>query len=242
MATILHDSIGLLIDVSLKAALLAAAAGAGLLIFRVRNSNVRHRVWTAVLLGMLLMPLLTQITPGVPLPTWLYPRLRIGGGDAAAHLVVKARADVPSSSTSTSVPNTQLATSQPSPTIENETGAANSTPDLSGDDVTGKLAERPISVVIPTRASDPTPPWLIGVAIAYLIGAAALIVRLASALGQIRKLMRSARRVSLASAHQQWIGQTIVRESATVRVPLTVGWLRPSILLPTIGRPGTNLC
>ena len=50
--------IGLLADVSLKSILLAAVAGAGMAVLRVRNSSIRHRVWTAVLTGMLVMPLL----------------------------------------------------------------------------------------------------------------------------------------------------------------------------------------
>jgi hypothetical protein len=46
----------LLLDVSIKACLLAAAGAMGLAAFRVRNGDARHRVWTTVLLGMLLMP------------------------------------------------------------------------------------------------------------------------------------------------------------------------------------------
>jgi hypothetical protein len=34
----------------------------------VRDTNLRHRVWTAVLLGMLAMPALVYVTPAVPLP------------------------------------------------------------------------------------------------------------------------------------------------------------------------------
>ncbi len=67
--------IGLLADVSLKSILLAAVAGAGMAVLRVRNSSIRHRVWTAVLTGMLVMPLLAAWAPGVRLPTWAYPDL-----------------------------------------------------------------------------------------------------------------------------------------------------------------------
>ncbi|HEV3416058.1 MAG TPA: hypothetical protein VG056_04575, partial [Pirellulales bacterium] len=77
MTAFLRELAVLLADVSLKAVLLAGAAGAGLLIFKVRSSNVKHRVWTTVMVGMLLLPLLARVTPGVWLPAWLYPRLTI---------------------------------------------------------------------------------------------------------------------------------------------------------------------
>ena len=69
-----YDLVLLLIDVSLKALFMAAIAATGLAVLRVRNSHVRHRVWTAVLCGMLLMPGLTRIVPAwtIPVPTaWL---------------------------------------------------------------------------------------------------------------------------------------------------------------------------
>ena len=74
MNEIIRDSLGMLLDVSLKSLLLAILAGAGLLVFRVRSSTVRHRVWMIVLLGMIAMPLLVPIVPGLRLPIWL--RLR----------------------------------------------------------------------------------------------------------------------------------------------------------------------
>ncbi len=72
--------VGLLVDISLKAILLAALAGAGTWLLRVRATSVQHRMWTAVLVGMLIMPLLVTWTPAVPLPTWAYPDLRSDNG------------------------------------------------------------------------------------------------------------------------------------------------------------------
>src|SRR5262245_60198417 len=64
------------LDTSLKAALVALAAAALLKLLRFRDSNLRHRVWTGVLAGMLLLPVLTQLMPAlrlplVPSPDWL---------------------------------------------------------------------------------------------------------------------------------------------------------------------------
>lgn len=58
----------LFVDVSLKSALVALLAAAGLAALRVRDCNVRHRVWTGVLCGMLLLPALTQVVPALKLP------------------------------------------------------------------------------------------------------------------------------------------------------------------------------
>ena len=69
--------VGLLCDVSLKALVLAAVAAAGLWLFRVRSTSVQHRVWLAVMVAMLALPLLVAATPAVPLPSWAYPNFRI---------------------------------------------------------------------------------------------------------------------------------------------------------------------
>ncbi len=71
MNEIIRGSLGLLIDVSLKSLLLAIVAGAGLLLFRVHSSTVRHRVWMIVLVGMIAMPLLAPVAPDLRLPIWL---------------------------------------------------------------------------------------------------------------------------------------------------------------------------
>jgi hypothetical protein len=63
--------LGLIVDISVKSILLAVVAGVALFAWRVRDTNLHHRVWTAVLFGMLAMPVLVFVTPPVPLPRWL---------------------------------------------------------------------------------------------------------------------------------------------------------------------------
>jgi hypothetical protein len=48
--------VGLLIESSLRALLLAALVAVCLGVLRVRASSLRHGAWTAVLVGMALMP------------------------------------------------------------------------------------------------------------------------------------------------------------------------------------------
>jgi hypothetical protein len=58
--------VDLLIQSSLRALLLAALVATCLGALRVRASGLRHGAWTAVLAGMLLMPVLTRIIPVFP--------------------------------------------------------------------------------------------------------------------------------------------------------------------------------
>src|SRR5436190_22052005 len=79
------------VDASLKAALVALVAAAGLALLRVRDSNLRHRVWTGVLCGMVVLPALTQIVPAFRLPFTINPEwfavLNPTGGDGPDQIV-----------------------------------------------------------------------------------------------------------------------------------------------------------
>src|SRR5262245_9076120 len=81
--------LSLIIDISIKSMLLAGAAALALLALRLRDTNLRHRVWTAVLFGMLAMPALVYITPAVPLPGWL-TRAIPAGMSSPSHMVQRA--------------------------------------------------------------------------------------------------------------------------------------------------------
>jgi hypothetical protein len=55
-------------DASLKVILLALLVAAGIWIFRVRNSAVRHAAWFSVLLALSGLPLLTVVLPSLQFP------------------------------------------------------------------------------------------------------------------------------------------------------------------------------
>ncbi|MEM6779398.1 MAG: M56 family metallopeptidase [Planctomycetota bacterium] len=59
------------VDVSVKALALTAIALLGIRFLRLRDSNVQHRAWTGVLIGMLLLPILSQTLPTLRLPVVL---------------------------------------------------------------------------------------------------------------------------------------------------------------------------
>ena len=56
------------LDVSLRIIAAAAAVGLILVVLRVRSGAARHAAWSAVLIAMLLMPILTAIVPQVDVP------------------------------------------------------------------------------------------------------------------------------------------------------------------------------
>ena len=73
------------LDISLRVIAAAAAVGLVLVVLRVRSGAARHAAWSAVLVAMLLMPLLTAIVPkvDVPVPSALALDLDAIAGDAS---------------------------------------------------------------------------------------------------------------------------------------------------------------
>ncbi|HVJ26433.1 MAG TPA: M56 family metallopeptidase [Vicinamibacterales bacterium] len=68
------------LDVSLRIIAAAAAVGLVLVVLRVRSGAARHAAWSAVLVAMLLMPLLTAIVPKVDVPVPAALALDLGTG------------------------------------------------------------------------------------------------------------------------------------------------------------------
>src|SRR5687768_15245364 len=56
------------LDVSVKAGLLALFTAGLLRLLKIADSNVRHRVWMGVLLGMIVLPVLSRVVPALQLP------------------------------------------------------------------------------------------------------------------------------------------------------------------------------
>ena len=56
------------LDASVKAVLLALIACAAIYLLRIRDSNLRHRMWVGVLLGMLLLPIVSPLMPALYFP------------------------------------------------------------------------------------------------------------------------------------------------------------------------------
>ncbi|HMC11328.1 MAG TPA: hypothetical protein VKH44_08560, partial [Pirellulaceae bacterium] len=77
MSTLPLQWLVLALDTSLKAALVALVAAAVLKLLRMHDSNIRHRVWTGVLAGMFLLPVLTPLMPALRLPLVPSPEMLV---------------------------------------------------------------------------------------------------------------------------------------------------------------------
>ena len=74
MSATLDGSLLMLIEVSLKVALLAITAAALLFVLPIRNPNVHHRVWLTVLAAMLCLPILQSFSPRISISVPAYLR------------------------------------------------------------------------------------------------------------------------------------------------------------------------
>ncbi len=211
--------IGLLVDVSLKSVVLAVVAGAGMAVFRVRNSSIRHRVWTAVLAGMLVMPLLAAWAPGVRLPAWAYPDLH---AVSVQEIVV-----TPPINSNASVSTPQVIDRASQRESVDASSKVASSPSVTGaappsEQVAGERRATNLSVIFKAM-----------LVACYAVGFAIFGGRLLVGLAAAWRLVRSARAVELSPRQLSAVGATRVVESFSVRVPLTVGWVRPTIVLPS---------
>ena len=216
----------LLIDVSVKSLFLAAVAWVMLAMLRVKNSNVRHRVWSAVLCAMLLLPLLVPVTPTIPLPGWLIP-------------------DFPSAETQVSdtTPVTQL--------VEEPISASNivaessiASPDAvatwqvielaESTDVVAPVEDLPIELPKHEADQSRTLPWPKLLAWSYLAIVGCFMLRILAGVWCMDRLVARSSRVTTANplASNTVANAANLYESDELRVPLTVGFFRPKVLLP----------
>jgi beta-lactamase regulating signal transducer with metallopeptidase domain len=246
-----------------RALALATAAGLGLAVFRVKATNVRLVTWTAVLYTALAMPLLGRMLPSLPVPTPSFvqsvfqsvSQIRIFG--AVAEQVSARESSSPqaaerrqnaahgaSRGTARITPEPQgggrLAPADTSTPVTDEGRAP-----LSSVPSGSTMAEAP-NVIAATSKSFPAPvPWSPAAAVVYFAVALFLLVRFFVGLAFSRRLLRASQIIDdpritmkLASrAHAS--GMAFVpraAESEFISVPVTMGALRSTVLLPAVWR------
>jgi hypothetical protein len=109
---------GIAADISLRILAAAAAVGLVLVVFRVRSGAARHAAWSAVLLAMLTMPVLTTIVPRVevPVPSTLALDFGAIAGEPAPYEAVVTPIDSELAAVETSFASTGAAPeAQPAP-------------------------------------------------------------------------------------------------------------------------------
>ncbi len=190
--------LGGLLDVSVKILALALMASVWLAMGWARSAALRHAVWATVLCGMLGLPLLSLVIPGIVLPV------------------------LPAST-------------GPTTAIE----------------ATVRMAPEKLSVgvALPAEArfegnsywpADHVT-WTVAAFGGYLAGVVVLLARLFVGLAGCRRIVRASRPIAvdglLANRSPSLVRllhrhRVQVRVCSKVRVPLTLGWWRPKILLP----------
>ena len=211
-----------LADASLRAALVAAFVAAALAALRVRAGATRHAAWTVVLVAMLLMPALSRLVPAVGVP------------------VPPAARDVVAAVATTLVPAVGVAVP---PTARDVAAAVATTP--------GPRTERSPSATAPP---PPTPPrrepgvprdaataapsrgewsWTATALAVYVAGLAPMLLRLVLGLWGARRLARGTRPTDGPARRRLGALPFQVLESDRIAVPVTVGLLRPNVVLPS---------
>ncbi len=198
--------IGFGLEVALRSVAVAAAIGLALAALRVRTASVRHAAWTAAMLAMLFMPVLTPVMPALPLPlvatrtlaertTSAKPeRDRIVPREVASPVAVEAAVPAAAGSVSPAPPST---------------AAAN------------------------LATSAPSNRWLAPLAaVAYIAVLLVFAVRLAYGWFLATGLVRRAKRRGAIAVDTT----APLFESAEIAVPMTVGLFRPVVLLPPAWR------
>lgn len=211
---------GLLVDSALRATVVAAAAGIGLAAFRVKATSLRLWTWNGVLGAALAMPLLAALLPAVSVPV---PSSLQQNSDAA-----------PSVDTVFFHAANSAASVHPAPRqvrVEN-IDHARQFPAASG---TSQTSIDPMNVARWISMN-----WVAVANGIYFLIAAILLARLAAGIGLGRRLIRRSRPIQesrvaekILSSAKGLKARVRVVESPVVSVPVTMGAIRPVILLPS---------
>lgn len=242
-----------ILDPALRSLALGAAAAIVLFAFRVKNPSARLAVWRGVLYAALAMPLLALAVPAIPFPI----------PQAIATLFTKSTPAVSLSSQTLTTPaaaanslatldleNTP-ATREPLDTLT--TVSAHSASTIRRAEISAPIPSLPdanttvarsqaAKAIAPAHAAQSAFPWAGLAGVIFAVVALFLLARIA--LGAIfgHRLVRSAATVADCDALRVLMRQARsagvvspprLAESKVISVPVTLGILRPVILLPT---------
>ncbi len=229
-----------------RALALGAAAALALAAFRVKATSTRLFTWTAVLYAALAMPLLESLLPPVAITTpafleqaWknMQPaEVSVGENEMAVNTVdirsapvaverPKNAARPERSRTGASRGNVVVAIIKPQ-RGERPTLTATTNP-LSTETTAVKMP-------VPSPSQPPSLPWTVIAAAIYIAVSAIFLARFVIGLGYGRRLVRRAQTIDDPFVMRTIVSHASVRvvESELISVPVTMGALHPTILLP----------
>jgi len=229
--------VALLANPAARALVLGAGAGLALWVLRVKATSPRLFTWTAVLYAALAMPLLGWMLPPLPVPTPAF--LQIRTVQPAANSVHDAPPEITPTSSSVA---------RDSSVSRNHKAKRTSSTVVRPGSATTAVNPAQSFPSAPVVASSgwpsiawPSIPWATVATGVYLAVALLLLVRLVVGLVFARRLIRTSQTihdprvtVRLASRGRACglSGVPGIAESSFISVPVTIGALRSTILLP----------
>jgi len=235
MTHILHNvaSSALLVELLSSAArslLLAMAAGFALRAFRVKTTALRLFAWTLVLYAALALPLLGRFAPplSIPAPEFLQPetsRIVVNNSDEVPRAIFATKSAVVTSAKNISTRHEKKASAQ-------------------SVALSAHIESQPMA--LPIQNSNVTPSqrpirWDVIALVTYLAVMFSFLIRVLAGIVYSRRLLRSSHRITepqiIARLSSQasttgHIRAPLLAESEHISVPVTLGVLRPVILLP----------
>ncbi len=227
----------LLVNSAVRALALSGMVGLGMAAFRVRTTAMRLFAWSAVLYAALAMPLLQWMLPPVPVPTPAVLRFGEAQPPATTTQYVSATGEAAGALAEMAGPASSDAIMRPRPATSVSRGNRNPLPNGERTRiVAGPAPSRSFLSSVLTWV-----PWSAVAAGIYLAVALLLLGRFCVGLAFSRRLARASQRIDdprvtlrIASRVHASRLASIPRsaESELISVPLTMGVLRATILLP----------
>ena len=243
MAVLLSSCVALVVDASFRVVPIMLVILATFTLLRLRDANLKHRAWVGVLVGMLSLPVLLLVLPRYSASVQFIPNLGEVVTDNSASTADKsgliARRD---DSTGLEVPTT--ITELPG---ESTTPLTNNTTIHQSDSQVDQSAFVPM-IEVPSAYTKSSVRFLARVfAAIWLLGCSCFLIRTATGLFVAARLVKDATRVNcdlpVQSAKRLLSSGTSRRVNVfchpEILVPVTIGWLRPVVLLPLEWRDWT---
>ncbi len=213
----IHEAVNRATDVTLRATIILSLAGIAALLLRRASAALRHLVWSAAILGLLLLPALVTLLPQWKiLPQW---------PQHSSPISTATLDPTPSDPTAQPIP------SAPAPDWQPQQNASNALPTSA-------------SIAVPPHASSPWN-WEVLTLQIWVAGTAIMLLPMLLARAALRRLQRRSHKctdetgLTLLAQLQAELAlkkQITLLEGPPDSAPMTFGLLRPTLLVPAKSR------